>query len=118
MDGLVMLIVVVGSLAVTLLGVLGLLEKLPPNSFAGIRTPYTRSSPENWYRTHRAAAPLLIWGGVAGTMAGLAFLPFAIAGKLGDGLSSGVVVAIAAVLLICCIAGWLYGEHSAKRATA
>ncbi len=103
-----------GSLFVAL-GVLGLLERLPPNPFAGIRTPYTHASPENWYRTHRAAAPLLIFGGVAVTMAALAFLPFALAGKLSDGLIAVIVIVFAAVLVAVALAAWLYGTKQAWR---
>lgn len=113
-----LLVVVLGSLLLVALGLLSLFDRLPPNSVAGIRTPYTFSSPENWYRTHRAAAPVLIWGGVAGAMAGLAFLPFAVAGKVSPGAVGGVTIAIAALILVAAIGSWLYGVNRAKRAGA
>lgn len=109
-----LLAVLVAGSVVVAVGVLGLLERLPPNSFAGIRTPYTRRSPENWYRTHRAAAPLFIFGGVAAVMAALAFLPFALAGKLADALTAGISLGAAAVLAGCAIAGWLVGTRQAR----
>lgn len=117
MMALVLVVAMLGSMAVTMVGVAGLLEKLPPNPWAGIRTPYTHASPENWYRTHRAAAPAFIWGGVAGTMAALAFLPFAAAGKLGGALVAGVSIAIVGVILASVIGGWRYGMKVAKRTT-
>ena len=97
-----------------LLGWLSLQNKLPSNAWAGIRTPYTRSSDEAWYATHRAAAPILVWGGVAVLAAGLAFLPFALAGKLGDALTTGVVVALAVMIGATAVAGWVYGTRTAR----
>lgn len=96
------------------LGWLSLLGKLHPNRWAGIRTPYTRRSPENWYATHRAAAPVLIWSGVAVVSAGMAFLPFAVAGTLNDGLTATVTIALCGLLFAGAIAGWWYGTRVAK----
>ncbi|MCC6382922.1 MAG: SdpI family protein [Dehalococcoidia bacterium] len=106
-------VLVAGSVVVAV-GLLALLGRLPPNSYAGIRTPYTRSSPENWYRTHRAGAPLLIFGGVAVVMAALAFLPFALAGKLADVLTAGVSLGAAALLAGCAVAAWLIGTRQSR----
>jgi uncharacterized membrane protein len=96
------------------LGWMSLQGTLRPNTWAGIRTPYTRRSPENWYATHRAAAPALIWGGAAVLAAGLAFVPFALAGKLNDGLTGGITIALAALLFVVAIGSWLYGTKVAR----
>jgi uncharacterized membrane protein len=40
------------------------LTKLRPNSFMGIRTPWTLRSPEVWTKTHRLAAKLMMGGGL------------------------------------------------------
>lgn len=103
-----------GGLLFIVLGWLALNEKLPRNHIAGIRTPYTMRSEENWYATHRAAAPLLIYGGVAVAMAGLAFLPFAAAGKVSAGVGGAVMIAMAAVAFIVALASWLYGTRAAR----
>jgi uncharacterized membrane protein len=113
--GLVLLLLLLASAIVTVVGILGLLAKLPPNALVGIRTPYTMQSRDNWYAVHRAAAPVLIWGGIAATMTSLAFLPFAVAGKLGTGLVSGIALAVAALLVASAVAGWLFGVRTAKR---
>ena len=104
---------IVGALLVAV-GWLSLLGKLPRNYFAGIRTPYTLPSDENWEATHRAAAPIMIFGGVAVTAAGLAFLPFAIAGHFDDTVGAVVALALAAVLVITAVASWLYGTRAAR----
>lgn len=96
------------------IGWLGLLGKLPPNGAVGIRTPFTRQNDENWYATHRAAAPILIFGGVAALMAGVAFLPFTLAGKVPNGLAGAVCIAIAIVLVTAALASWVVGTRSAR----
>jgi uncharacterized membrane protein len=113
-----LLLVTLASVGMVTVGWLGLLGKLPPNHFAGIRTPFTRSSRENWYATHRAAGPVLIFGGVAAVMAGLAFLPFTIAGKVSDGVVAGVCVAMAGVLVVAAVASWRVGTRSARAQSA
>ena len=107
-------IVTLGGMLLVVFGWMGLVGRLPRNGLAGIRTPYTMRSDENWYATHRAAAPLLIFGGVAIFMAGLAFFPFTIAGKISTGLASAVTIALVVVLFIDVIAAWQFGVHSAR----
>jgi uncharacterized membrane protein len=107
-------LVTVAGVLFVVLGWMGLLGKLPPNHIAGIRTPFTMRSEQNWYATHRAAAPLLIFGGVAATMAGLAFFPFAAAGKVSDALAASVCVAVAVLLGVTAITGWLFGTRRAR----
>lgn len=110
-----LVVVTLGALVTTVLGLAGLIERLPRNHFAGIRTPYTMQSDEHWRVTHREGAPLMIFGSVAAFAAGLAFTPFAIAGKLSDGLALATVIAMAVVLLAGVLASWRYGTTRAKR---
>lgn len=109
-----MVLVTFGGLLLVVFGWLSLVQKLPRNGFAGIRTPYTMRSDENWYATHRAAAPLLIFGGVAIFMAGLAFFPFTLAGKVSNGLAAAVTMALIVVLLADVLAAWQLGVRSAR----
>ena len=106
-------LVTFGGLLLIVFGWLSLLGRLPRNGFAGIRTPYTMRSDANWHATHRAAAPLLIFGGVAIFVAGLAFFPFAVAGKLSTGLASAVTIALVICLVGDVLAAWQFGVHSA-----
>jgi uncharacterized membrane protein len=41
-----------------------LLPKIPQNFFAGIRTPWTLSSEENWRKSHRVGGRSFIFGGI------------------------------------------------------
>jgi uncharacterized membrane protein len=107
-------VLALGGLVLIVIGWLGLVGRLPRNHWAGIRTFYTMRNDENWYATHRAAGPLLIFGGVAVTAAALAFLPFAIAGKVPDRLAAAVSVALACVVFATAIASWLYGTRVAR----
>jgi uncharacterized membrane protein len=107
-------VIAAGSATVLAVGIFALIGKLPRNGWAGIRTPYTMRSDENWYRTHRFGAPFLIFGAVATLSASLAFLPFAIAGKVSDGLAGAVTLGSALLLLVCALASWLYGVNTAK----
>ncbi|MBA4180616.1 MAG: hypothetical protein C0506_08525 [Anaerolinea sp.] len=111
---LALTIATLGGVLFLVLGWMSLLAKLPPNTWAGIRTPYTRKSEENWYATHRAAAPVLIWSGVAVVATGLAFVPFALAGKLDDGLVAVVTFVLAGLLLGGAVGSWFYGTRVAK----
>lgn len=45
-----------------------LMNSIKPNYFAGIRTPWTLESEDTWRATHRLAAKLWFWGGVALTL--------------------------------------------------
>ena len=108
---LVLGLVTLGGAVFLVLGWRSLVGTLPPNVVAGIRTPSARKWPENWHATHRAAAPVLIWVGVAVLAAGLAFLPFAIVDKLAGGLILGLVIGLGSLLLIGAVASWVYGTR-------
>ena len=110
-------VLALGGIVLIVIGWLGLVGKLPRNHWAGIRTFYTMRNDENWKATHRAAGPLLIFGGVAVTAAALAFLPFAITGKVSEGLAATVSTALAAVTLVTVAAAWLYGTRVARSRT-
>lgn len=118
MIALPLLLLVLGSLAMLTIGWMGMTRKLPPNYIAGIRTPFTRRSPEHWYVTHEAAGAILILGSAAGIAGGMAFLPFVIAGVVGDALAEAVAIGIAVVLAVTVVAAWLYGTTKAKSVLA
>ena len=108
-------LVAAAGLGCVVLGWLGLVGKLPRNGFAGIRTPYTMKSDQHWYAAHRYGAPMLIFGGVAVLMTGLAFFPFSLAGKLPDGLAAAVSITMTGLLVVSAIASWRVGVKGAKR---
>ncbi len=112
----------IGLVLTTLIGVvlaavgwLGWLQHLPPNYLVGIRTPFTLRSPENWYRTHHAAAPLLIFGGIAVVAVGISCIPFAVAGKLPGGFSRVILSAELGMILATVLLSWRFGTSAAKR---
>lgn len=111
----IFLVMIVVGAVFAVVGWMALTEKLPRNHIAGIRTRFTLSSDENWYATHRAASPMLIFGGVAVAMVGVAFLPFAIAGKISNGVSVIASFAMAAVVVTVAIASLVYGTRVARR---
>ncbi len=113
--GFALLIMALGSFLVTFTGYMGLVGKLPPNPWAGIRTPFTMQSREAWYATHRAAGPPIIFGGVLVFAVSIAFAPFALAGKIPDPLSAGVVLGCTLVLLVTVLGAWLTGTRHARR---
>lgn len=108
------LLVFLGAMAVVFLGWLGLIGRLPPNHFAGIRTPFTRESDQHWYATHREAGSILVLGGVAVVAGALALLPFSLAGSLPDTFATVAVLAMGGILLASVIAGWLIGTRRAR----
>ena len=115
---LVLGLVTAGGAVFLVLGWMSLVGTLPSNVVEGIRTPSARKWPENWHAPHRAAAPVLIWVGVAVLAAGLAFLPFAIAGTVGDGLAEGLVIGLGSLLLVGAVASWVYGKRAGRMGTS
>ena len=115
---LVLGLVTAGGAVFLVLGWMSLVGTLPSNVVAGIRTPSARKWPENWHAPHRAAAPVLIWAGVAVLAAGLAFLPFAIVGTVGDGLVEGLVIGLGSLLVVGAVASWVYGKRAGRMGTS
>ena len=115
---LVLGLVTLGGAVFLVLGWRSLVGTPRPNLVAGIRTPSARKWPENWHAPHRAAAPVLIWAGVAVLAAGLAFLPFAIAGTVGDGLVEGLSIGLGSLLLVGAVASWVYGKRAGRMGTS
>ena len=108
------IVLTLAGLVLLVIGWMGLRGKLPRNHVAGIRTPFTMRSDENWYATHRNAAPVLIFAGVAVMAIGLALLPFVAAGVLPDRLviwASGVMTSL---VLVAVVVSWLYGTRRAR----
>lgn len=115
MGALLLFIVTLGSLLVLAVGLLGFLGRLPRNPIAGIRTRYTMRNDDNWQRAHREGGPFLIFSGVAAVAVGLAFLPFALAGKISDGLAIVAIVVQAIIIGVGAVLSASYGIARAKR---
>jgi uncharacterized membrane protein len=116
--GIGLVVVAAGAFVVVFLGYMGLVGKLPPNRWAGIRTPFTRKNDENWYNTHRAAAPVMIFGGVLVLSIALALIPFAFAERLSGTFSFIAAMACAVLLLTTVGLAWYAGTaYAAARAT-
>lgn len=72
-----------------------LMNSIKPNYFAGIRTPWTLESEDTWRATHRLAAKLWFWGGVA-----LTLLTFFVQGELASTIFISGVLLLAFVPMI------------------
>lgn len=116
--GILLTVAALAGFAMAFLGYMGLLGKLPPNGYAGIRTSFTMATSENWYDTHKAASPVMMFGGILVFSVALAFLPFAYAGEV-SGTVGFVVVVLCGVLTIMTTAlGWYAGTaYAAARST-
>ncbi len=62
-------VLVIIGLMLLLLG--NLLPKVPRNFFVGIRTPWSISDEDNWYKTHRVGAWCFVIGGILMTLKGI-----------------------------------------------
>jgi len=114
----VLALLVAASIAITLVGWFGWQGKLPRQGFAGIRTRYSMANDEQWHAVHRAGAPYLIFGGVGGLAAGLALLPFAIAGELSDGFVTSAVIALGLLIAVSALTSAILGVRGAKASLA
>lgn len=65
------LVMIATGLIMALLGVPLWLQRVPPNSFYGFRTPRTVSDPEVWYPVNRISGRDLTLGGGIGALAAL-----------------------------------------------
>jgi uncharacterized membrane protein len=101
MAALLFFVMLAAGALLTVFGLLGILGRLPHGSPLGIRLPYIMECEERWYAAHRAAAPPLVFGGVGIATVNLAFLPFAIAGRIDLALALVVAgISFAALLLV------------------
>jgi len=96
------------------LGWLASQSRLRPNRWSGIRTSFTMANDENWYRAHRAAAPVLIAAGIVQGLGGFVLAGVATAGRLPPAAAVGALLTLAAVALVGAIGGWLIGTRHAK----
>jgi uncharacterized membrane protein len=103
-----------GGTTLMTVGWMALQGRLKRQHWAGIRTSYTMANDEQWYATHRHAAPYLIFGGVAALAMSLSLLPFALAGQLPDVFSITMALIIAAVTLFAVLTSWRSGVRGAK----
>lgn len=113
-----LLAVLIGSGLIVYIGLRGLMEKLPRQRWAGIRTPYSMANDEQWKAVHRYGSPYLIFGGVAAFATCLAIFPFALAGKLPDAFAVVVVLVAALLLGASALLAWVLGVRGAKASLA
>ncbi|MEU2199751.1 SdpI family protein [Isoptericola sp. NPDC019482] len=69
-----LLVAMVLALGVWLVALAAARGRLTANGAIGIRTPATQRSQEAWVAAHRAALPLVAWGGLAVVAAALVVL--------------------------------------------
>ncbi len=81
------------------LGFLWLTGRMGRGARLGIRVSTVTASDETWRAAHRAAGPILLLGGAPVLAAGLAFFPFAFAGRI-DALFAVVIVMVSAGVLV------------------
>src|SRR5688572_1673278 len=112
----VLLLAFLAGLALTVIGVLALFDRLPRNRFAGIRTRTTMASDSAWYSAHRAAAPILVVGSIGAVAVSLAFLPFAAAGKLSDAVTIAVVALVLLIAIMTAVASLVVAQRAAEAA--
>ena len=111
--GILLTFAALAGFAIAFLGYLGLTGKLPPNGYAGIRTPFTMATSENWYDTHRAAAPIMMFGGMLVFAVAIAFVPFAFAGEISPTVGLVVVIVCGVFTVITAALGWYAGTSYA-----
>ncbi|WP_016698669.1 SdpI family protein [Actinoalloteichus spitiensis] len=110
---LLMLVMVAAGVAVGFVGLRGLREALPKNSWAGVQTPATMRSDEAFRVGNKAAGlPLLVAGAVLALLGAL--VPFA--GGTATVVTLGVVGGLGGLALTA--AGCLLGHQAASRVPA
>jgi uncharacterized membrane protein len=83
------------------------LPRLPPNRFAGIRTPWTMASEDVWVRTHTAGGPVfMVAGGV-----------IMLAAALSGGVQVGVILAafLLPSIILTFYSWWVFREMAHGR---
>ncbi len=113
--GFAYLAMVIGSAIVLAVGWMGLVEKLPRNAIAGVRTPYSMRNDDNWREVHRASGPYMVLASAAVLAASLSFLPFVFLGKIPDGLAVGMLLGQAGFIVIAVVLAAVIGTSKAKK---
>lgn len=89
------ILVLILAVLVIVVGILGWTQRLPGNSYIGLRIPEVRKSREMWQLAHKMAGPIWVTGGIAAFFASL--LLFTDSGWLW--LLAGVLFVIALVFV-------------------
>jgi uncharacterized membrane protein len=113
--GLIFLALALAGGAMATVGIAGLMGRLPPGSWAGMRLPVITKSDESWVRGHRAAGPVLIFGGIAVFSVAAAFVPFAFAGKLGAFAVAALALVSAGLVAGSVFSGLMAAVNAAGR---
>ncbi|MGH3879957.1 MAG: SdpI family protein [Actinophytocola sp.] len=101
---LLALVPLVVGLVVAAVGVLGWLERLPRNRFAGVRTPATLRGDRAFRLANKVAGPPLTAAGLVGVVSGAM------------GLAAGTVVVLVGLvgMVAIAVAGGVLGHRSAQ----
>ena len=75
-------------------------RRIGPNHFYGFRTPKTLSSPDIWYPANEFSGRRLFAAGAVITLFSLLLAPLNLFGSAGQGIYSGIMVAIMLVSVI------------------
>lgn len=112
--GIVLVVTTLASLSALTVGLMGVLGRLPRNHFAGVRTAATLASDEAWAEAHRIGGAPLIFGAVAAVMAGLAFIPFVLAGEVSTGIAVTIAIVQSVLLGGGGVVSWLMADRAAR----
>jgi hypothetical protein len=113
-----LLVATLASITFLVIGLMGLLGRLPPGHFAGLPAADMRRSDEAWTKGHRAGSIPLIFAAVAATAIGLALLPFSIAGDLSRPFASVMIFLQGLLILGGVVAAWMVGTRAARSVEA
>ena len=103
-------VLVLGGVAVTVVGVLGWRRMLPRNRLAGVRTVNTLRDDDTFAVGNQVAAPLTIASGAVAVLGGVAVLA---ARSPAAAVTLGVVAVLGTIVLT--VAGGVLGDRAAKR---
>lgn len=100
-------ILILAGLVLIVVAVASWQERLPRNSFAGVRTPTTLRSDQAFKAANKVAAPLTAAGGVVLTLGG-------VLGALGKSSAGPVLIACALACAGLCCGGAMKGVRAAR----
>jgi uncharacterized membrane protein len=107
MIGAAVLVIVVG-LVLVVLAVASWQERLPRNSFAGVRTPSTMRSDQAFKVANKVAAPLTAAGGVVLALGGV------LSAVLGKSSAGPALIACALACAVLCVVGGVLGARACR----